>query len=90
MHATFEVLTAVLCVKSPGLLHCVGLSVVADVSNDHIDFIFRVKQSCIYMYIFIYISLHLVTLRMVKKEPKHAGDSIGQYNIRNSRMCNSK
>ena len=43
----------------------------------------------IYIYIYIYISVYLVTLRMVKKEPKHVGDSIGQYNIK-SRMCNIK
>ena len=62
------------------------MSVVADVSSDHIDFIFRAKQSWT---IYIYIYVCLVTLRMVKKEPKHVEDSIGQYNI-NSRMCNSK
>lgn len=41
------------------------------------------------LYICTYISVYLVTLRMVKKEPKPVGDSIGQNNI-NSRICDIK
>jgi len=47
--------------RSPGRLHCVDLSVVADVSNELIDFVFRVKQSWtihIYIYMDIYRYLY--------------------------------
>ena len=45
--------------RSPGRLHCVDLSVVADVSNELIDFVFRVKQSwTIHIYIWIYIDIY--------------------------------